>query len=228
MNKIIPSLAEAVADIPDGATVLVSGFGSSGQPIELLDALAEQGARELTIVCNNSGAGDTGLGRLVRMGRVRKLIASYPRGTESQAFDEAYASGRIEYECVPQGTLAERLRAAGSGLGGFYTPTGYGTQLAEGKETRMINDVGHVYEAPLRGDYALVKAHRADPYGNLIYRKAGRNFGPLMCMASANTVVQVHECVGVGQINPEHIVTPGIFVQRVVQVTDAYVAGENP
>lgn len=225
MNKIIASVTDAVADIPDGATVLVSGFGNSGQPFELLEALVEQGARDLTIVCNNSGAGDTGLARLIRLGRVRKLIASYPRGAQSQAFDEAYGRGAIKYECVPQGTLAERMRAAGAGLGGFFTPTGYGTHLAEGKETRMIKGVGHVYEEALHGDYALLKAYRADPYGNLLYRKAGRNFGPLMCMASRTAIAQVHECVGVGEIDPEQVVTPGIFVQRVVQVADVYLTG---
>lgn len=227
INKIVPSVVDAVGDIHDGATVLVSGFGNSGQPIELLNALIEHGARELTIVCNNSGAGDTGLARLIRLGRVRKLIASYPRGAESQAFDDAYAKGSIEYSCVPQGTLAECLRAAGAGLGGFYTPTGYGTKLAEGKEVRVIKGVGHVYEEPLHGDFALVKAHVADPYGNLLYRKAGRNFGPLMCMASASAIIQVHQCVNVGDIDPEHIVTPGIFVQRVVQVSDPYLAGDS-
>jgi len=227
MNKIVASAAQAVADIPDGATVLVSGFGLSGQPVDLLDALAEQGARDLTVVCNNSGSGDAGLARLIRLGRVRKLIASYPRGAESQAFEDAYAAGRIDYECVPQGTLAERLRAAGAGLGGFFTPTGYGTLLAEGKETRLIDGVGHVYEKPIRADYALVKAYRADPFGNLVYRKAGRNFGPLMCMASATAIVQVHACVEVDALDPEQVVTPGIFVQRVLHVPDPYLAGDR-
>ena len=225
MNKTVDSAARAVADIPDGATVLVSGFGLSGQPVDLLDALVEQGACDLTVACNNSGSHDSGLARLIRLGRVRKLIASYPRGAESQAFESAYAEGRIDYECVPQGTLAERLRAAGAGLGGFFTPTGYGTLLAEGKETRVIKGVGYVFEEPLTADYALVKAHCADPLGNLIYRKAGRNFGPLMCMAAATAIVQVHALAEVGGLDPEHVVTPGIFVQRVLRIPDAKLAG---
>lgn len=216
VNKIYESAAQAVADIPDGACILVSGFGLAGQPAALLDALYDQGARELTIACNNSGSGDIGLARLIRAGRVRKLLASYPRGAESQAFETAYAQGRIEYECVPQGTLAERLRAAGAGLGGFLTPTGYGTEIAEGKETRIIDGVGYVFEKPLHGDYALVQAHAADRWGNLVYRKAARNFGPVMCMAAKVSVVQVGRTVPLGGLDPEHIVTPGIFVQRVI------------
>lgn len=224
MTKHWTSVDEAVADIPDGATILVSGFGLSGQPIELLDALARQGAKDLTVACNNSGSHDSGLARLIRLGRVRRLIASYPRGAESQAFERAYAAGELEYECVPQGTLAERLRAAGAGLGGFFTPTGYGTRLAQGKETRLIGGVGHVFESPLKADYALVKAYCADPCSNLLYRKAGRNFGPLMCMASTTAIVQVHALAALGELDPEHIVTPGIFVQRVVHVPDAQLA----
>lgn len=227
MDKIVESPARALADVPDGATVLISGFGLAGQPVELIDALVERGARDLTVVCNNSGTGDAGLARMIRLGRVRKLIASYPRGAESQAFESAFAEGRIEYECVPQGTLAERLRAAGAGLGGFFTPTGYGTLLAEGKETRMIDGVGHVFERPLRADYALVKAYRADPLGNVMYRKAGRNFGPLMCMAGRTAIVQVHTVDQAGELDPEHIVTPGIFVQRVVQVSDAWYGAQS-
>jgi len=216
VNKIVDSAAQAVADIPDGACILVSGFGLAGQPSELLDALYEQGAHDLTVVCNNSGSRDIGLARLIRAGRVRKLLASYPRGAESGAFEDAYAQGRIEYECVPQGTLAERLRAAGAGLGGFLTPTGYGTELAEGKETRVIDGVGYVFEKPLHGDYALVQARLADRWGNLVYRKAARNFGPIMCMAAKVAVVQVGGAVPLGELDPENIVTPGIFVQRVV------------
>lgn len=227
MNKIVESPQRALADVPDGATVLISGFGLAGQPVELIDALVEQGARDLTVVCNNSGTGDAGLARMIRLGRVRKLIASYPRGAESQAFESAFAEGRIDYECVPQGTLAERLRAAGAGLGGFFTPTGYGTLLAEGKETRMIDGVGHVFERPLRADYALVKAYQADPLGNVMYRKAGRNFGPLMCMAGRTAIVQVHTVGQAGELDPEHIVTPGIFVQRVVQVSDAWYGAQS-
>ena len=168
------------------------------------------------MVCNNSGSRDIGLARLIRAGRVRKLLASYPRGAESDAFESAYAQGRIEYECIPQGTLAERLRAAGAGLGGFLTPTGYGTELAAGKETRVIDGVGYVFEQPLHGDYALVQAHVADRWGNLLYRKAARNFGPIMCMAAKVSIVQVAEVATLGELNPESIVTPGIFVQRVV------------
>lgn len=216
INKILDSAAEAVADIADGSCVLVSGFGLAGQPSELLDALYAQGASELTVVCNNSGSRDIGLARLIRAGRIRKLLASYPRGAESEAFEEAYAQGRIEYDCIPQGTLAERLRAAGAGLGGFLTPTGYGTELAEGKETRVIDGVGYVFEQPLHGDYALVQAHVADRWGNLLYRKAARNFGPIMCMAAKVAIVQVGEVAMLGELNPESIVTPGIFVQRVV------------
>ena len=216
VNKILDSAARAVADIPDGASVLVSGFGLAGQPMALLDALYEQGARELTVVCNNSGSGDTGLARLIRAGRVRKLLASYPRGAGCDAFEDAYAQGRIEYECVPQGTLAERLRAAGAGLGGILTPTGYGTELAVGKESRVIDGVGYVFEKPLHGDYALVQARVADRWGNLVYRKAARNFGPIMCMAAKVAVVQVGSTVELGGLDPETVITPGIFVQRVV------------
>ena len=216
INKILESAADAVADIADGSCVLVSGFGLAGQPSELLDALYEQGASDLTVVCNNSGSRDIGLARLIRAGRVRKLLASFPRGSESDAFEDAYAQGRIEYECVPQGTLAERLRAAGAGLAGFFTPTGYGTELAEGKETRVIDGVGYVFEKSLHGDYALVQARVADRWGNLMYRKAARNFGPIMCMAAKVSIVQVGEIAPLGGMDPENIVTPGIFVQRVV------------
>ncbi|MEU6605822.1 3-oxoacid CoA-transferase subunit A [Streptomyces shenzhenensis] len=220
-NKFVPTAAAAVRDIHDGATVLISGFGLSGQPSELIDALVEQGARELTVVCNNSGSHDYGLARLIKLGRVRKLLASFPRGAASYFFEEAFAAGTIAYECVPQGTLAERLRAAGAGLGGFFTPTAYGTQLAEGKETRVIDGRGHVFEKPLHGDFALVGALSADRWGNLTYRKAGRNFGPLMCMAATTTIVQVDETVELGGIDPEQVVTPGIFVQRVVRIPRA-------
>ena len=217
-----------MADIPDGATILVSGFGLAGQPGALLDALYDQGASDLTVACNNSGSRDIGLARLIRAGRVRKLLASFPRGAESDAFEDAYAQGRIEYECVPQGTLAERLRAAGAGLGGFLTPTGYGTELAEGKETRVIDGMGYVFEPPLKGDYALVQAHVADRWGNLVYRKTARNFGPIMCMAARVAIVQVGSTAELGSLDPENIVTPGIFVQRVV-VTGAEMsmAGEK-
>jgi 3-oxoadipate CoA-transferase alpha subunit len=227
INKFVRTATDAVADIHDGATVLVSGFGLAGQPVELLDALLEQGAKDLTIVCNNSGSHDAGLARLIRLGRVRKLLASYPRGAEAVAFETAYAEGRIEYECVPQGTLAERLRAAGAGLGGFLTPTGYGTELAQGKETRVIDGVGYVFEAPLRGDFALVKARAGDRWGNVVYRKAARNFGPPMCMAAKVAIVQVQSSVPLGDLDPEVIVTPGIFVQRVVEIPNADSQGER-
>jgi 3-oxoadipate CoA-transferase alpha subunit len=210
VDKFCASLDAAVADIPDGATLLVSGFGTAGQPIDLLEAVARQGARDLTVVCNNSGSGERGLALLIKLGRVRKLIASYPRGAESQVFEDLFRKGGIAFECVPQGTLAERLRAAGAGLGGFFTPTAYGTQLAEGKDTR-------VFERPLKGDFALVRAEVGDPWGNLTYRKTGRNFGPLMAMAATTTVVQVSRRAGLGEIEPETVVTPGIFVQRVVE-----------
>lgn len=217
VDKFCASLDAAVADIPDGATLLVSGFGTAGQPIDLLEAVARQGARDLTVVCNNSGSGERGLALLIKLGRVRKLIASYPRGAESQVFEDLFRKGGIGFECVPQGTLAERLRAAGAGLGGFFTPTAYGTQLAEGKETRVIDGKGYVFERPLKGDFALVRAEEGDPWGNLTYRKTGRNFGPLMAMAATTTVVQVSRRAGLGEIHPEHVVTPGIFVQRVVE-----------
>ncbi|HYF20547.1 MAG TPA: 3-oxoacid CoA-transferase subunit A [Ramlibacter sp.] len=221
VNKIVDTLAEAVADIRDGQTVLVGGFGGAGMPTELIHALIDQGARELTVVNNNSGNGDNGLAALLAAGRVRKIICSFPKTENSYHFDRLYKEGRIELECVPQGTIAERLRAAGAGLGGFYTPTGYGTLLAEGKETREIDGRQYVFEKPLRGDFALVKAQRADRWGNLTYNKAARNFGPLMCMAAKKTLVQVRQVVDLGELDPECVVTPGIFVHRVVRV-------ENP
>jgi 3-oxoadipate CoA-transferase, alpha subunit len=221
VNKIVDTLAEAVADIRDGQTVLVGGFGGAGMPTELIHALIDQGARELTVVNNNSGNGDNGLAALLAAGRVRKIICSFPKTDNSYHFDQLYRDGKIELECVPQGTIAERLRAAGAGLGGFYTPTGYGTLLAEGKETREIDGRHYVFEKPLRGDFALVKAQRADRWGNLTYNKTARNFGPLMCMAARKSLVQVREIVGLGELDPEAVVTPGIFVHRVVRV-------ENP
>lgn len=217
VDKFCASLDAAVADIPDGATLLVSGFGTAGQPIDLLEAVARQGARDLTVVCNNSGSGENGLALLIKLGRVRKLVASYPRGPESQVFEDMFRKGEIAFECVPQGTLAERLRAAGAGLGGFLTPTSYGTALADGKETRVIDGKGYVFELPLKGDFALVRADTADPWGNLIFRKTGRNFCPLMAMAATTTVVQVRRRAELGEIDPEQVITPGIFVQRVVE-----------
>ncbi|CAB3870550.1 3-oxoacid CoA-transferase subunit A [Achromobacter sp. CF-sbj1-Ac2-l] len=218
IDKFIDTPAAAVADIHDGATVLVSGFGGAGMPTELLHALIDQGARELTVVSNNAGNHETGLAALIKAGRVRKVICSFPKASHSWVFDDLYRRGAIELECVPQGTIAERLRAAGAGLGGFFTPTAYGTELAAGKETRVIDGRGHVFETPLHGDFALVKADLADRWGNLTYRKSARNFGPIMCMAAKTTIVQVRAKVALGELSPEAVVTPGIFVKRVTQV----------
>lgn len=208
--------AAAVSDIQDGMTLLIGGFGTAGQPVELIDALIEHGAGDLTVVNNNAGNGDEGLARLIQLGRVRKMICSFPRQSDSWHFDAAYRAGEIELEVVPQGNLAERIRAAGAGIGAFYTPTGYGTLLAVGKETRRIDGTDHVLEHPIRGDVALIKAHRADRAGNLVYRRTARNFGPVMATAARTTVAQVHAVVDVGGIDPEVVVTPGIFVDRVL------------
>lgn len=221
LDKTTPNLREAVAGIPDGATVLVGGFGGSGAPLGLLSALVEQGARDLVIVSNNAGSGPEGLNALIGAGRVRKLICSYPRSPDKQnplaaAFEHLYRAGKIELECVPQGTLVERMRAAGAGLGPFFSPTGYGTLLAEGKESRVIDGVGYVLEQPIRADFALVKADRADRWGNLTYRLAGRNFAPVMCTAARCTIAQVREIVPLGALSPEQVMTPAIFVQKVV------------
>ncbi|MCW2819796.1 MAG: 3-oxoadipate CoA-transferase, partial [Marmoricola sp.] len=214
-----PDAADAaVADVPDGATVLIGGFGPAGQPVELVDALLRQGASDLTVVNNNAGNGDTGLAALLAAGRVRKIICSFPRQSDSWVFDDLYRSGRIELEVVPQGNLAERLRAAGAGIGAFFSPTGVGTPLAEGKEQRTIEGRDYVLELPIRGDHALVKAHVADRMGNLVYRKTARNFGPVMATAATTTIVQVGEVVDTGGLDPEHVVTPGIYVDRVVRV----------
>ncbi len=221
IDKHCPSAAEAVADVPDGATVMLGGFGNAGLPAALIDALIAQGARELTIVNNNAGNGDTGLAALLAAGRVRKIICSFPRQVDSHVFDRLYRAGQIELELVPQGNLAERIRAAGAGIGGFYTPTGYGTLLAEGKETREIDGRMYVFETPIHADYALIQAEAADRWGNLVYRKTARNFGPIMAMAANVTIAAVHEIVPLGALDPEHVVTPGIFVQRVVQVKRA-------
>ena len=212
---------EAVAGIKDGDTVLVGGFGTAGQPVELIDALIRSGARELTLVNNNAGQGDRGLAALLAGGRVAKMICSFPRQADSYVFDALYRAGKVELEVVPQGNLAERLRAAGAGIGGFFTPTGVGTPLAEGKEQRRIDGRDYVLEYPLRGDFALIKAHRADPMGNLVYRKTARNFGPVMATAAATTVVQVQEVVELGALDPEAVVTPGIFVHRIVAIPPA-------
>jgi 3-oxoadipate CoA-transferase alpha subunit len=217
IDKLVASPEAAVADIPDGATIMLSGFGNAGMPTALIDALIAQGARELTIVNNNAGNADTGLAALIGAKRVRKIYCSFPRQPDSWHFDRAWRSGEIELELVPQGTLAERIRAAGAGIGAFYTPTAYGTKLAEGKETRRIGDRDYVLEHPLHADYALIKADRADRWGNLVYRKTARNFGPIMAAAARTTVVQVREIVELGALDPETIVTPSIFVKRVVR-----------
>ena len=223
INKISPSVAEALTGVADGSTVLIGGFGTAGIPNELIEGLIEQGARELTVVNNNAGNGDSGLAALLKAGRVRKIICSFPRQTDSWVFDELYRSGKIELELVPQGNLAERLRAAGAGVGAFFTPTGFGTELAlnaDGtpKETRRINGRDYVLEYPIHGDLALIKAETGDRWGNLTYRKAARNFGPVMATAAKRTVATVHEVLELGQLDPEAIVTPGIFVSRIVKI----------
>jgi 3-oxoadipate CoA-transferase alpha subunit len=219
IDKTFASPELAVAGIHDGATVMIGGFGNAGMPSVLIDALIAQGARELTIVNNNAGNGETGLAALLKAGRVRKIICSFPRQADSQVFDALYRAGKIELELTPQGNLAERIRAAGAGIGGFFTPTGYGTQLAEGKETRLIDGRHYVFESPIHADFALIKALKGDRWGNLVYRKSARNFGPIMATAAKVTIAQVSEIVELGALDPEAIVTPGIFVQRVVQET---------
>lgn len=218
MLTIAHDADEAVADVADGATVLIGGFGTAGQPMELIDALRRQGASGLTVVNNNAGNGTEGLAALLAAGQVRKIVCSFPRQHDSFVFDELYRAGRIELEVVPQGNLAERIRAGGAGIGGFFTPTGVGTLLAEGKERRTIDGRDYVLEYPIRGDVALVKALRADEQGNLVYRKTARNFGPIMAAAASTCVVQVEEIVPVGGLDPEAVVTPSIFVDRLVRV----------
>jgi len=218
INKIAASVAEALADVKDGSTVMIGGFGTAGIPLELIEGLIEQGAKDLTVVNNNAGNGDSGLAALLATGRVRKIICSFPRQADSHVFDRLYRSGRIELELVPQGNLSERIRAAGAGIGAFYTPTGYGTELAKGKETREINGRHYVLEYPLHGDVALIKAERGDRWGNLTYRKTARNFGPTMAMACKQTIASVHEIVELGGLDPEVIVTPALFVSKIVQV----------
>ncbi len=219
IDKICPSVESALADITDGATIMIGGFGSAGQPHELIDGLMANGAKNLVVVNNNAGNGDTGLAALIAAGRVRKIICSFPRQSDSHHFDAAYHAGKIELELVPQGNLAERIRAAGAGIGGFFTPTGYGTDLAKGKETREIDGRMYVLESPIRADFALVKAEVADRWGNLTYRKTARNFGPIMAMAAKVTIASVHDLLPLGELDPEHVVTPGIFVKRVVRVS---------
>ena len=218
IDKIADSVAAALSDIRDGAVVMIGGFGGAGQPAELIDGLIAQGARDLTIVNNNAGNGDVGLAALLATGRVRKIICSFPRQVDSHVFDGLYRAGKLELELVPQGNLAERIRAAGAGIGGFFTPTAYGTDLAKGKETREIDGRMYVFESPIHADVALIKAEAGDRWGNLIYRKTARNFGPIMAMAAKCTVASVHEVVALGALDPEHVITPGIFVHRVVQV----------
>ena len=218
INKIADSVAEALSGIRDGSTVLIGGFGTSGNPNELIDGLIAQGARELTIVNNNAGNGDTGLAALLKSGQVRKIICSFPRQVDSWVFDELYRAGKIELELVAQGNLAERMRAAGAGIGAFFCPTAYGTQLAEGKETREINGRQYVLEYPIHGDVALIKAEKGDRWGNLNYRMAARNFGPVMATAAKRTIATVHEIVELGQLDPEAVVTPGIYVNKIVKI----------
>src|SRR6185295_6996977 len=218
IDKIVASPEAALADLRDGTTVMIHGFGNAGMPAALIDALIAHGARDLTIVNNNAGNGDAGLAALIKAKRVRKILCSFPRQADSWHFDAQYRSGEIELELVPQGTLAERIRAAGAGIGAFYTPTAHGTRLAEGKETRRIGERDYVLEFPIHADYALIKADRADRWGNLTYRKTARNFAPIMTSAARCTVVQVRETVELGGLDPEAIITPGIFVRRVVKV----------
>ncbi len=222
ISKAVPSASAAVADIRDGATIMIGGFGRAGQPVVLIDALREHGATGLTVVNNNAGNGDTGLASLLATGQVSKVICSFPRQVDSHVFDRLYREGRVELELVPQGTLAERVRAGGAGIGAFFTPTGYGTRLAEGKETRRIDGRHQVLEYALRADVALVSAWRGDRWGNLVYRKTSRNFGPLMASAATMTIAQVDRIVPLGGLDPEAIVTPGIHVSRLVEV------GERP
>ena len=218
INKLRSSVSDALADIHDGATVMIGGFGGAGQPAELIDGLIAQGARDLVIVNNNAGNGDTGLAALLKNGQVRKIICSFPRQADSHVFDALYRAGKLELELVPQGNLAERIRAAGAGIGGFFTPTGYGTELAKGKETREIDGRMYVFESPIHADFALIKAEQGDRWGNLTYRKTARNFGPIMAMAAKVSIASVHEVAELGSIDPEHVITPGLFVQRIVQV----------
>ncbi|GKS87935.1 3-oxoacid CoA-transferase subunit A [Acidovorax sp. SUPP2539] len=218
INKIADSVAQALSGIQDGATVLIGGFGTAGIPGELIDGLIEQGARDLTVVNNNAGNAEAGLAALLKAGRVRKIICSFPRQVDSHVFDGLYRSGQLELELVPQGNLAERLRAAGAGIGAFFCPTGYGTELAKGKETREIGGKQYVLEYPIQGDVALIKAERGDRWGNLTYRMSARNFGPVMATAARRTVATVHEVVELGALDPEAIVTPGIYVSHVVRI----------
>lgn len=221
IDKTVASAEAAVADIHDGASVMIGGFGTAGMPDELIDALIARKVGNLTIINNNAGNGETGVAALIREGRVRKIVCSFPRQADSHHFDARYRAGEIELELVPQGNLAARIQAAGAGLGAIFTPTGFGTQLAEGKETRTIDGVDHVLEYPIRADFALIKAHKGDRWGNLVYRKTARNFGPIMAMAARTTIAQVASVVPLGELDPEVVVTPGIFVQHVVPIGPA-------
>ena len=218
IQKIMPNVMEALRDIADNSTILISGFGDAGLPIFLLDALMKQGAKNLTIVSNNAGNKGVGIAKLIDGGRVKKIICSFPRQPESGAFDELYRQGKIELELVPQGTLAERIRAGGAGIGGFFTPTGFGTELAKDKECRAIDGINYVFEKAIKADYALIKADKGDRWGNLVYHGTGRNFAPIMATAARCTIAQVNQTVELGQLDPEVIVTPGIFVKRIVKV----------
>lgn len=218
INKISGSVETAIGKIFDGATIMIGGFGNAGQPAELIDALIEHGATDLTIINNNAGNGEIGLAALLKAKRVKKIICSFPRQSDSQVFDALYRAGEIELELVPQGNLAARIQAAGSGLGAIFTPTGFGTELAEGKETRHINGKDYVLEYPITADFALIKAYKGDRHGNLIYRKTARNFGPIMAAAAMHTIAQVNEVVEVGALDPESIITPGIFVTEIVEI----------
>lgn len=218
-TAICATAQEAVDGINDGATILVGGFGMAGMPTTLINALIEQGSAELTIVSNNAGNGDTGLAALLAAGRVAKVICSFPRQADSYVFDALYRAGKVDLEVVPQGNLAERIRAAGAGIGAFFCPTGVGTPLAEGKEIRTIDGRDYVLEYPIRGDVALIGAHVADRAGNLLYRKTARNFGPVMATAASLTVVEAARVINTGQIDPETVVTPGIYVDRVLDLS---------
>ncbi len=220
IDKQVPTVAQALADIPDGATVMIGGFGASGSPIELIHGLIDQGATDLTVINNNTGNGEVGLAALIGNGQVSRMICSFPRSSQSRVFPKLYREGRIQLEVVPQGTLAERIRAGGAGIPAFYTPTTVGTILAEGKEQRDFDGRTYVMERWLKADYALVKSENADPLGNLTFNKTARNFCPLMCMAATTTIAQTKKLVARGDINPEHVITPGIFVDRVVEVPD--------
>ena len=218
IDKTCPTVAQAVADIPDGATVMVGGFGASGSPIELLHALIDHGASDLTVINNNTGNGEVGLAALIGNGQVRKMICSFPRSSQSRVFPQMYKAGKVELDIVPQGTLAERIRSGGAGIPAFFTPTTVGTILAEGKESREFDGRTYVMERWLKADFALIKCEVADQVGNLTYNKTARNFSPLMCMAASTTIVQARRLVARGEIDPEHVVTPGIFVDRVAEV----------